>query len=114
VAQPAIVRIAVLSDLHCHLAGQPLESFLTVGSLRRVRNQHPIEALLHLIGTDPVAATAQVVVVPGDFANRMSQEGFSQAWSYVLEVAAALKAAHVIRNSSGPLRLGTSLYLYFL
>src|SRR5688572_13184067 len=84
---PSVCRLAVVSDLHCHLASQvPQESFLTVGALRRPRSQHPVESLLFLAETDPRAANIGVLVAPGDFTNKIGLEGFSQAWAYVLEV----------------------------
>jgi metallophosphoesterase superfamily enzyme len=91
-----LARVAVVSDMHCHLVSQPRESFLTVGSLRRLRNQHPVEGLLELVKTDPLASSADVLVMPGDFASRMSQEGLSQAWAYVVEIAQALGASHLV------------------
>ena len=90
----ARIKIAVMSDLHCQLERERLDSLLLVGSLRTPAERHPIQSLIKLI--DAERFTADVLLVPGDLANKGEREGLSQAWDYVLEVGARLSATAVI------------------
>lgn len=86
-----------MSDLHCHKEDKKRatqDSHLLVGSLRRLRGRHPVQALLDLIELEKLHA--DVLLVPGDLANKADQEGLSQAWELVLEVGKALNCKKVI------------------
>src|ERR1700735_3220669 len=84
----AVMRIAVMSDLHCQLETGRVESLLCVGSLRIPAPRHPVQALLKLIHEERMKADS--LLVPGDLTNKGEREGLSQAWDYALEVGRAL------------------------
>lgn len=88
------VNLAVISDLHCRLRDDPRESFLTVGSPRKPSSRHPVQAAIELI--DRERLIADVLLLPGDFANRASPEGLSQGWDHSLELARHLHTAAVV------------------
>jgi predicted phosphodiesterase len=83
-----------MSDLHCRLAGSATESSLEVGATRIPPMNHPVQALLGLIGNRK--ARADVLIVPGDFANRACRAGLSQAWDFALEIATSLETAQIV------------------
>ena len=85
---------AVISDLHCRLAGDSNDSFLTVGGLRTPSSRHPVQALLDLI--DQEELTADALLVPGDLTNKARLEGLQQGWEYALEIGRKLQVPHVI------------------
>src|SRR5947207_1949563 len=73
------MTIAVISDLHCHHSSQePAESLLISDADRAPSSQHPVEALLDLIRTNALQATA--LLMPGDFTNRVDRQGFHSGW----------------------------------
>lgn len=90
----AHVTLAILSDLHCRLATDTRDSFLVVGSKRVPSTHHPVESLLEMIEKEGIQA--DVLVVPGDFANKASPEGLNQAWDYCREIASCLQANLII------------------
>lgn len=74
------IKLAIASDLHCHAqnkSGQ--ESFLLAGARRLPPQRHPTEALLNLIKSDQLSA--DLVICPGDLANRVCEAGMSQAFT---------------------------------
>jgi predicted phosphodiesterase len=85
---------AVVSDLHCRLATDAKDSFLTVGALRSPSSRHPVQALLDLIDTEKLRADA--LLVPGDLTNRARIEGLQEGWGFALEIGRSLKASDVI------------------
>jgi len=92
--EPRSAIFAVISDLHCRLASDSNDSFLTVGSLRTPRSRHPVQALLDLIDEEHLRADA--LLVPGDLANRARVEGLQQGWEHSLEIGRKLGAPAII------------------
>jgi predicted phosphodiesterase len=90
----AKMSFAVVSDLHCRLATDTKDSFLTVGGLRTPSGRHPVQALLDLIDQENLRVDG--LVVPGDLTNKARIEGLGKAWDYSLEIGRKLGAAHVI------------------
>ena len=94
VNQDEELTLAVMSDLHCHShRDRPHESFLLAGDLR-VGTQHPIETLKDCIAQHKL--TAKALLVPGDLANKVSQEGMIEGWRCAVEIGASLSADLVI------------------
>jgi hypothetical protein len=89
-----IYAFGIISDMHCRLATDGNHSFLKVGSARVPSTRHPVQSLLDLI--DRESLTVDVLLVPGDLANKACKEGLSQGWDYCLEVATKLNARMVI------------------
>lgn len=85
---------AIISDLHCRLAGDTNDSFLTVGGLRTPSSRHPVQALLDLIDAEGIAADA--LLIAGDLTNKARLEGLQQGWDYALEIGRKLRVPNVI------------------
>ena len=90
----ATVTFAVISDLHCRLATDSRDSFLTVGGLRNPSSRHPVQALLDLIDRENL--TADGLLVPGDLTNKARLEGLQQGWDYTLEIGRKLKVPEIV------------------
>ncbi|WCT11555.1 metallophosphoesterase family protein [Mucilaginibacter jinjuensis] len=91
------LKIAVISDLHCH----PLEkdfnknnTLLFSDGLRLPTTEHPVENLLEIIEKEKIKV--DLVLSPGDFTHQSNRQGLFSGWSYVNEIARALKADDVI------------------
>jgi predicted phosphodiesterase len=87
------VKLAVLSDLHCHPSprrGAQQVSYLLTDALRLPAGNHPVQALLDLIEEQNLQAA--VVLVPGDLADKVNREGMLTGWGAVKEIAGALRA----------------------
>lgn len=93
------LRVAVMSDLHAY--DTPLEpkippSFLSAGTPDD-KFQHPIAALLDLIERESLCA--DVVVCPGDLADKGEPAGARCGWGEVRRVADALGASDVVATA---------------
>jgi 3',5'-cyclic AMP phosphodiesterase CpdA len=88
------MKFAIVSDLHCRLKSESQDSLLTVGDMRIPENRHPVQALISLIRVRQLKA--DVLLVPGDLTNRISLEGLSQGWDFVLEISRELRAKFTI------------------
>jgi len=85
------LRIAVLSDLHCHPASvQPCGSLLLSDALRRPEKQHPVQALLDAISADSIEA--DLVLLSGDITYQIDRQGIISGWAFAKEISAALGA----------------------
>jgi 3',5'-cyclic AMP phosphodiesterase CpdA len=89
-----VATFAVISDLHCRLATDSNDSFLTVGGLRSPSSRHPVQALLNLIDGENLKSDA--LLVPGDLTNKARTEGLQQGWDYSLEIGRKLGVSTVI------------------
>jgi len=94
-----VLRIAVLSDLHAvevsavdDLAG----SFVSTSASEKLVEQHPIMALLELIGNPDDRLTADVVLCPGDMTQYSEPTPLKYVWQKLQEVAAKLGAKPVV------------------
>lgn len=89
------ISLAIVSDLHCHEESfVPQESWLIAGASRKPAGNHPIQALISLIRSAPISA--DVVVCPGDLANRVSRAGMIQSWDHLQELKRELKSALLV------------------
>jgi predicted phosphodiesterase len=85
------ISLAIVSDLHCHDERfAPPESWLIAGASRKPAGHHPIQALIAIIRQVPISA--DVVVCPGDLANRISRVGMMQSWDHLCELKRELNA----------------------
>lgn len=95
------IRIAVMSDMHCHpQAGadpaSPVKewhSVLHTDALRSDGNMHPIVALRSLIIG---RLQADVLVCPGDLTNKVNQQGMMTGWGFVREVGSLLGCSTIV------------------
>ncbi|ETZ22815.1 metallophosphoesterase [Pedobacter sp. V48] len=86
-----LLRIAIISDLHCHPEledSKKNSTLLFSAKLRSPVNEHPVEDLLEVIAKDQIEV--DVVLSPGDITHQSDQQGFFSGWSYIKELAAAL------------------------
>lgn len=93
---PPTVSIAIASDLHCHAEtpARPKDSFLIAGARRVPSGKHPVQSLVELIRRQQV--TADVLVCPGDLANKVCSSGMMQAWEHLKELERELKARQLL------------------
>jgi predicted phosphodiesterase len=92
-----MLKIAVISDLHCHPESKESiknNTLLFSDKLREPTIEHPVENLLGIIKEGEIEV--DLVLSPGDFTHQSDKQGFISGWSYVNEVARALKANDVI------------------
>jgi predicted phosphodiesterase len=94
-APTTLVKLAVMSDLHCRLRTDANDSMLVVGDCRKPVTQHPVQSLLDLINREQTLASADFLLIPGDLANKARLEGLSQGWDFALEVGQALKCQRI-------------------
>lgn len=87
------IRLAVVSDLHCHpeeARFKDNDSYLFTDSLRA--NEHPVESLRRNFKDTEV----DLIIAPGDFTNMANKQGFISGWNYVLEIKKILKANDIV------------------
>jgi|GEM_PF-3064750 len=85
------ITLAIVSDLHCHEETfSPKESWLIAGASRKPAGNHPIQALISLIRSDSIRA--EVIICPGDLANRVSRVGMMQSWEHLHELKRELNS----------------------
>lgn len=92
-----VLRIAIISDLHCHPEKANFKdnnTLLFSDKLRLPAKEHPVENLLEII--DAKNLKVDLVLSPGDFTDHSNKQGFFSGWNYVNEIARALKAKEVI------------------
>jgi hypothetical protein len=81
------------SILHCRLRSDANDSLLVVGDWRRLVAQHPVQSLLDLIKTERLSS--DILLLPGDLANKACLEGLSHGWDLSLEVGRQLSCKEV-------------------
>lgn len=91
------MRIAVVSDLHCHAStkvderGNKIDATYLYSDLLRSPD-HPIESLTDLLNKEEV----DLILCPGDFTNQSDKQGFISGWNYALELKDHFKADDII------------------
>ncbi|MFL9485195.1 metallophosphoesterase family protein [Chitinophagaceae bacterium LWZ2-11] len=91
------LKIAVISDLHCHperKKSSENNTLLFSDKLRMPTMDHPVEHLLEIIASENV--NVDLVLSPGDFTHQSDRQGFFSGWSYVTELARAMNSKSVI------------------
>jgi 3',5'-cyclic AMP phosphodiesterase CpdA len=87
------LRLAVMSDLHCHGSSDfdgRSESLLQADSPRIPAGRHPVQALVQLVRGNHLRADA--LLCPGDLTHKSSNIGLHSGLAYVREIAAELHA----------------------
>jgi 3',5'-cyclic AMP phosphodiesterase CpdA len=119
------LRTAIISDMHCHdlVHDDTQESYLMAGDSRIPEERHPVAALLKLIRSK--RERSDIVVAPGDLANKMCRVGLTQSWDYLGEVKRALHARLLLvtlgnhdvdshkLTGRGPFEVSRSVSAYF-
>lgn len=84
-----IVRIAVLSDLHCRDSQSGIKTtYLCSDLLKTPISRHPIEALKKKISE--IKLTSDYLICLGDITDKINQQGLISGWGYINEIASAL------------------------
>lgn len=82
------LKIAILSDLHCHPSGtNPANTVLFSDGLRLPSKEHPVENLIDLINDELL--NVDILMCPGDFAHQADRQGLLSGWYFVNEIAKA-------------------------
>jgi predicted phosphodiesterase len=91
------LRIAIVSDLHCH----PEESdpknngtLLFTDKLRDNAKEHPIESLKELKTKDEFDSV-DILICPGDLTHQSNKQGMLTAWSYLHEMVNIFDAKEI-------------------
>lgn len=92
------LRIAIISDLHCHPKRTKEEgadcTYLLTDKLRNPVNDHPVESLLKVIRDWPIEVN--LTLCPGDFTDKANTQGFIDGWSFSLEINQKLNSDNII------------------
>jgi len=90
-----LVRIAVVSDLHCHpFRNDSPSSFLTSDGLRRPSGKHPVESLAKLVQEENLRTN--LVLCPGDITDQVNIQGLHSGWEYLKEIKELLGASDLL------------------
>lgn len=93
-----LLKIAVMSDLHCKHGGgnsvSDTQTFLTTDLDLKPINRHPIEAIKKTINDEKIEA--DILVCPGDISDRIDKAGLFTGWKFVQEVGQELGAKKII------------------
>jgi len=92
------LRIAVISDLHCHPEDKVNISnnatFLFTDKLRDVSKEHPVENLKYLKISDNID-DVDFLLCPGDFTNHSDKQGLISGWDFTNEISKILNAKKI-------------------
>jgi predicted MPP superfamily phosphohydrolase len=94
-----VLRIAIISDLHCHPKRKPEEgkdeTYLLTDKLRVPSKDHPVDDLLQKISKN-IINKVDLTLCPGDFTDRANVQGFISGWGFSLEIHRALESKEII------------------
>jgi 3',5'-cyclic AMP phosphodiesterase CpdA len=94
-----ILRLAIISDLHCHPKRKPEEgnneTYLLTDKLRVPSKDHPVDDLLHKINKNEISEV-DLTLCPGDFTDKANVQGFISGWGFSLEIHRALNSKEII------------------
>ena len=102
-----ILRIAVVSDLHCHNLnnnlmkdGSPYQESLILTDKKTPIFQNPFESLKYLIEeeVDRDKYKVDLLFMPGDITNKACPEGIEKGYEILREMKALFGADHLISN----------------
>ena len=90
------LKIAIVSDLHCHSSFIQGDSatYLITDRLRYPTNDHPVESLIKIIGENDM--TVDLTLCPGDFTDKADIQGLISGWGFSLEINHELKSKNII------------------
>ncbi len=92
-----ILRIAVISDLHCRKSGEPMRTtYLYSDLLGKPVHQNPVTSLKDLFENELSDYSADILLCPGDISDRMEVQGLVSGWKYLEEAKRFLKAKYLI------------------
>jgi len=90
-----ILKIAVISDLHCTQRDIPRGKFTNLHTTMpsKPSNRNPIEAFRKLLENETIEA--DILLCPGDITDQINEQGFHTGWSYLEEMGKYLKVKNI-------------------
>lgn len=91
------LRIAVVSDMHCLYKNADTPSGITYLYSNAPQNpvaRHPVYALLKLLENNQ-HIRADILICPGDIADKADEQGLLTGWEYLKKIKAGLGAANL-------------------
>jgi predicted phosphodiesterase len=91
------LRIAIVSDLHCHPEESDYKNNATLlftDKLRDEVKQHPIESLKEL-KENKEFDSVDILLCPGDFTHQSNKQGMLTGWTYVREMFDIFEAKEI-------------------
>ncbi len=93
-----VLRIAIISDLHCKHSSADKDSSrssnIWTDEIAITENRHPIKALKKLISE--TGLIVDIVLCPGDIADKADNQGLISGWSYLKELKHLLGARELL------------------
>lgn len=91
------LKIAIISDLHCHPERKDYDknkTYLFSDKLRTPSKEHPVQNLIEILDDDNLKI--DLMLSPGDFTDCSDKQGFLSGWSYIKEISYALNCNEII------------------
>jgi UDP-2,3-diacylglucosamine pyrophosphatase LpxH len=88
------LSIAIASDLHCTLTTQTSISYLLSDLPKKPINKHPVESIKKVIKEEGI--TADLLLCPGDIADKVSKQGMISGWQFLQDIKLALNNASLV------------------
>lgn len=88
-----VIRIAILSDLHCRHDKEGVTTYLYSDAPRIPMDKHPIQALKAIIEKDKL--NSDYVICPGDISDKIDIQGLVSGYGFVNEIKADLNASEL-------------------
>ena len=92
-----VLKIAVVSDLHCHPKRSDYDkdrTYLFSDKLRTPSKEHPVQNLIETIKED--SFNVDLILSPGDITDQSDIQGFLSGWSFMKEISYALDCNEII------------------
>jgi len=94
-----MIKIAVISDMHCmHSSSEDpkgsVSTYLYSDDVGKSETRHPVKALKNLIFSKEL--TADILLCPGDIANRADKQGLITGWAHTEKIRKLLKAKYTV------------------
>lgn len=93
-----VITIAVASDLHASaVPGDAAPSHCRIGLVNETALNHPVPGLMKLI--EKLALRADILLCPGDLADRAEPGAVRYAWRVIHDLGAALQSRHIMATA---------------
>lgn len=93
-----VVKIAVISDLHCKYSGgktlSEVNTYLTSDILPKPINRNPVESLKALIKQRNLSA--DLLLCPGDITDKIDIQGLVTGWDFLQQLSSSFNAKNLI------------------
>ena len=94
-----ILKLAIISDLHCHPKRKhgegKDETYVLTDKLRTPSNDHPVDDLIDKIKKNHIEKV-DITLCPGDFTDKANVQGFISGWGFSLEIHRELNGKEII------------------